>query len=164
LFSGCCAANKQGLGTGLPPSVTATANLPTHTDPFASLQQVLNWDASGSSSGSGGSFTVKPGIPAPSDAVDYMLNCMTQFYPGQMTVSSTSEGFKDHADPTNLHYQGLAADVKGNDPEGLMQAGASCGASYQQYEPHVHLQLRPGRNGAVGPYYPIPNLTPWPGR
>jgi hypothetical protein len=141
----------SGDDTGLPPSVTVAPNLPQQADPS-----------------SGGSITYKNTAAPPSDPVDYMLNCMTQYYGGPIRVSSTS----DSHGPNDVHSQGLAADVTGDDPKSLMQAGANCGAAYQQDEythpspnatgPHVHLQLRPGRSGATGPYYPLPNLTPWP--
>lgn len=146
-------ANLSGDGAGLPPPLT----LPQLSDPSSSF-----------------SLTYQPGVDPPSDAVGNMLSCMAQYYGSQITVTSTSEPSAAHPLPSDPHNQKLAADVKGDDPEKLMQAGANCGAVYQQNEythpspnstgAHVHLQLRPGRNGAAGPYYPLPNLTPWTGR
>ena len=115
---------------------------------------------------------LKPGVPYPQGQAANLLGCLVNTYPGLISaISSTHEPVDSHA-PTDPHMQFQGADVKTAYPQQVMQAGADCGAIYQQDEyahpsaksngTHVHLQTRTGRNGATGPFFaPIVRLQPW---
>ena len=117
-----------------------------------------------------GRLVFKPGAAAPSPEVADMLQCTADRLGGALRVTATSNG--RHSGPHDPHYQGKAADVTTDDPAATMRAAANCGAVYQQNEyvnpspdsnaPHVHLQTRPGRGGARGPYFPDPGPAPRP--
>jgi hypothetical protein len=113
-----------------------------------------------------GLYTVKPGVPPPSGAIDALLRCIEKKTNTSLYVTSTS----DSHSPTDPHTLGLAVDVRyPSNPGAVLNAAACCGAKYAQDEaknpspnatgPHLHLQLVPGRHGGHGDLPSSPNCS-----
>ena len=114
-----------------------------------------------------GLYTTKPGVPAPSAALDKFLKCMDGCLGVPVVATSTTEG--QHQDPG--HAAGTSVDLR---PPGTSAANAFCcagkcggawglneSAGGQKFRfttgPNLHIQLHP-------PHHPspkAPNQIPW---
>jgi RHS repeat-associated protein len=107
-----------------------------------------------------GLYTLKPGVPPPSPALDLLLKCIEARTGIQLVVTSTSEPppLSPHG-PKDPHRRdgGLAVDVRyPTNPASVLNAAACCGAknaldekkkpSTHATAPHLHIQLVPGPN------------------
>ena len=116
------------------------------------------------------SSTIKENVPQPRGQARELLQCMERYCPagtiGRVTSTSDSHG------PGNPHTDHQAIDITTDRRRQAMICGANCGAKFQLDEyahpsrkssgPHIHLQTRPGRGGATGPYFPPPPPAPRP--
>ncbi len=112
-----------------------------------------------------GLYILKPGIPAPSGALDALLTCTENCLGATLTITSTSEPIPQH--PLNSpHGKGLAADIRyPSNPQKLLCCASKCGAGFGLDEgahpsahataPHIHIQLNLGRNGGHGDLPPV---------
>ncbi len=114
-----------------------------------------------------GLYTLKPGVPPPSPAVDALLKCIEAKSGVPLVVTSTSEPppLSPHG-PNDPHRRGggLAADVRypsgAGDPDKVLCAAGQCGAGYGRDEKknpsananakHIHIQIPPGAGGKHG--------------
>jgi RHS repeat-associated protein len=125
-----------------------------------------------------GLYTLKPGIPPPSPALDALLKCIEAKTGIPLVVTSTSEPppQSPHG-PKDPHRRdgGLAVDVRyPNDPGSVLNAASCCGAknaldekkhpSKNATAPHLHIQLTPGPNpkNPGGDLPKDPKCTPIP--
>jgi RHS repeat-associated protein len=104
-----------------------------------------------------GLYSVKPGVPAPSAAIDSLLRCIEARSKVSLFVTSTTDS---HPSGTP-HGRGVAVDIRyPSHPDVVLCAAAQCGAGYALDEavhpsanatgPHLHIQLPRGRNGGRG--------------
>ena len=109
-----------------------------------------------------GLFTVKGGVPYPSQRIQALLDCIEFKTMLPLEVTSTSEPNKYHP-PGSPHRKGLAVDLHYPGPVGtqsILCAAAGCGAgfgldeskhpSHPDVVAHIHLQIPTGKNGGHG--------------
>lgn len=110
-----------------------------------------------------GLYTVAPGVPAPSAAIQALLNCIESKTGLNLTVTSTSRISKIHPAGTP-HARGVAVDVGYStnpaDAAKILCAAGGCGAGFALDEaqhpsahstgPHIHIQVPPGTRGGRG--------------
>ena len=112
-----------------------------------------------------GLYTVKPGVPEPSLAIEALVDCIEFKTMLPIQITSTT----DSHDPNTPHSNGVAVDLHYDNDEAtqsILCAAAACGAGFGLDEkqhpshpwvaPHIHLQIPPGRNGGRGDL-PVPN-------
>jgi len=119
-----------------------------------------------------GLYTVKPGVPAPSPALDKLLTCMESHLGIQIVVTSTTNG--KHQDPG--HAAGTSMDIRppaGVSANSVFCAAGQCGApfglnegvggqSFQNTQGYnYHFQLSPPHHKSPRAPNAIPaNCTP----
>jgi len=101
-------------------------------------------------------------VPEAEGELQTMLRCTASCSGERLRITSTHEAIPQHQ-PGTPHRRGEAADLTTSQPDQVMQCAASCGAQLQINEyanpsphatgGHVHLQMEPGRGGAIGPYF-----------